>query len=49
MEGAFKKDLNRNMENSFNLSGESHQYRQNSVFWWQHKEEDEKPLENPEG
>ena len=39
-EGTFKKDLNKNMENSFSLGGESHQYRQNSALWWQHKEEE---------
>lgn len=49
MQGTFKKNLNGNMENSFNLVGGSHHYRQNSVFCWQHKEEGDKPLGNPEG
>lgn len=48
MKGTFKKDLNGNMEQSFSLDGETHQYQPDSS-WWQHTEEEQNPLENPEG
>lgn len=47
LEGTFKQDLSEKWE--FSLGVESHQQRQNSVLWWQHKEEGEKQLGSPEG